>query len=211
MQTLALVGDSILDNGPYTRPEPDTADHLRRALGRDWTIVLAARDGSTMADLAFQLRDVPAPTDLLVLSIGGNDATDHIGLLDPKPTTTLELLATLQDLADDFGRKYRSAVAALKPLARRLAVCTIYEPPLIDPETARVARVPLTLLNDRIIREASQASCDVLDLRAVCTDSRDFVKEIEPSPAGAAKIAAAIAGLVDGRAPIGRHVRLFAT
>ena len=29
-QILALFGDSILDNAPYTRPEPDTTTHLER-------------------------------------------------------------------------------------------------------------------------------------------------------------------------------------
>ena len=30
---LLLLGDSILDNAPYTTPKPDTAAHLRRLIG----------------------------------------------------------------------------------------------------------------------------------------------------------------------------------
>ena len=49
-----------------------------------------------------------------------------------------------------------------------------------QPDTAaRLARVPLTLLNDQIIRIASTCRVDVLDLRTVCTRPSDFVKDIE--------------------------------
>jgi hypothetical protein len=63
---------------------------------------------------------------------------------------------------------------------------------------AELARVPLALLNDRIVRTASRLGLDVLELRSICTDPADFVKQIEPSPQGAEKIANAIAGLVNG-------------
>jgi hypothetical protein len=81
-----------------------------------------------------------------------------------------------------------------------------YEPPLLDPMTARLARIPLSLMNDQILRAASDAGRDVLDLRRVCTDPTDFVREIEPSPVGARKIAAAIHAAATGSAP---RTRLF--
>jgi hypothetical protein len=88
-------------------------------------------------------------------------------------------------------------------------VCTIYEPPLSNPTLARLARVPLSLLNDRIIRSATRIGADVIDLRAVCTDVADFVQEIEPSAAGARKIATAIERAL--QAPPGQPTsRLFA-
>jgi lysophospholipase L1-like esterase len=198
MRHLALLGDSILDNSPYTAPEPDTADCLQRALGPAWTVELLARDGSTMADLRFQLSHLPAHADTAILSIGGNDAIEHIGILNQAATSSGEVLARLADIASDFGSRYRRVLLDLRPRVTRLIVCTIYEPPLSDPTAARLAHVPLSLLNDQIIREATKVGVDILDLRTVCSEPADFVKEIEPSPAGARKIAAAIHAVVHG-------------
>jgi len=197
---LALLGDSILDNSPYVAPEPDTAAHLQRSLGSAWVVDLLARDGATLADLQFQIGELRQP-DMAVLSIGGNDAMDHIELLEQRATTTTDLLDRLQTLAEEFGASYKRVLETIRSRAQRLVVCTIYEPPLTDPGTARLSRVPLTLLNDQIVRAATALRLDVLDLRTVCTLTSDFVREIEPSPAGARKIAAAIEALVRADTP----------
>lgn len=44
MKTLVLLGDSILDNAPYGRPEPDTTTHLQRLLP-EW-------DATSLAQMA---------------------------------------------------------------------------------------------------------------------------------------------------------------
>jgi hypothetical protein len=49
---------------------------------------------------------------------------------------------------------------------------------------------------------------DVLDLRAVCTSRGDFTLQIQPSAAGAAKIARAIAAVATGTG--GRRVTVIA-
>lgn len=201
MQRLALLGDSILDNSPYTAPEPDTTECLQRALGQAWIVDLLARDGSTMADLRFQVGHLAPGTSVGVLSIGGNDATEHIGILEERASSTAEVLDRLASITADFQGKYRRVLADLKPRVDRLIACTIYEPPLTGPVTARLAKVPLNLLNDQIVREALRAQVEVLDLRTVCTEDSDFVKEIEPSSAGARKIARAIEQIVAGSLP----------
>jgi hypothetical protein len=201
MRHLALLGDSILDNSPYTAPEPDTADCLQRALGPSWMVELLARDGSTMADLRFQLTHLPREVDTAILSIGGNDAIAHIGILEQRVDHAARVLTQLADITEDFARRYQRVVSDLRPRVARLVVCTIYEPPLTDSTTTRLVRVPLTLLNDQIIRQAMKAGVDVLDLRSVCTEPTDFVREIEPSAAGARKIADAIGALVRGEFP----------
>lgn len=38
---VVLLGDSILDNRPYTAPAPDTTDCLRRLLGGEWSVEFA--------------------------------------------------------------------------------------------------------------------------------------------------------------------------
>lgn len=200
-RTLALLGDSILDNASYTHPAPDTAHHLRTHLGAAWHVELLARDGACISDVRFQLSQLAAQVDCIILSIGGNDAVQHIDLLERRVSSAAEVLDALVSIGDRFAAQYRELAARVAPTAQRLVLCTIYEPPLHDPVAARLARVPLAVLNDRIVRIASRLSLEVLDLRTVCTAESDFVRQIEPSAAGAEKIAAAIATVVRGDPP----------
>lgn len=201
MQHLALVGDSILDNRPYTTPEPDTSELLQRELGAAWTVTLLARDGATMADVPRQATQLQDGTHVAVLSVGGNDAREHLWLLGDSGLMGNDMLARLVAIGDSFASAYRHVLAEWRPRVDRLIACTIYEPPLSDARTAHLARVPLGVLNDRIVREAARVRADVLDLRTVCTDHSDFVMKIEPSPAGAQKIARAIASVIQDSAP----------
>jgi hypothetical protein len=195
-RTLVLLGDSILDNAAYTRPAPDTTHHLRHVLGGGWTVERLARDGASIADVRFQLAELPPRADCVILSVGGNDAADHIDLLERRVSSAAEVLDELARIADHFATAYLELAAAIVGRTPRLVLCTIYEPPLFDPVTARLARVPLGLLNDRIVQTASRLRLEALDLRTVCTEPDDFVKQIEPSARGAQKIATAIATLV---------------
>jgi lysophospholipase L1-like esterase len=207
-QTLALIGDSILDNDPYTRPEPNTTVHLQRLL-TDWSIHLLAQDGARMADISFQLRELEGRLDTAILSVGGNDAVEHIGLLERRASSSAEVLQQLLGIADEFAQRYEGVARCVLAHAKRTVLCTIYEVRLEPAVYADLARVPLGLLNDRIVQVASGLGVDVLDLRSVCTDSSDFVLQIEPSAKGAEKIARAIAGLVAGNREL-TSARVFA-
>lgn len=210
MKNLILLGDSILDNGAYTNPGPDTATHLRTLLGPGWAVLLQAQDGATLVDARSQSRELAIDVDCAVLSVGGNDALGNIGLLSQRATSAAEVLAALDALARPFAEEYLALLSELRQKVKHLAVCTIYEAPLSDPVTARLATVPLSLLNDRIIRAAARVGADVIDLRTVCTLASDFVLDIEPSAAGALKIAQAIHRAVRPSDGAG-SVRLFAT
>jgi lysophospholipase L1-like esterase len=208
-QTVALLGDSILDNWPYTRPEPDTTAHLQRLLGPGPPVVRLARDGATMGDMRLQLRELEGRPAHAIVSIGGNDATEHIGLLDRRATGAGEVLEDLLRIADDFQRRYEATVTTVAERADHIVLCTIYEVQLEPAVFARLARVPLAVLNDRIVRTAARLGLDVLELRSVCTEPADFVRQIEPSPRGAVKIAEAIAAVLRGDARL-RYGRVFA-
>jgi lysophospholipase L1-like esterase len=197
-RTLVLLGDSILDNAPYTRPEPDTRSHLQGLLTQ-WSVQLLARDGATMGHVAMQLHELAIRPSVAVLSVGGNDATEHIGLLGRR-SSSAQVFGELLDIADAFGDRYERVARAVVERAERLIVCTIYEVQLEPPAYARLARAPLAVLNDRIIRIAARVGADVLELRAVCTLPSDFVRQIEPSATGALKIARAIAHAVEAGA-----------
>lgn len=201
-RTLALIGDSILDNAPYTRPEPDTTAHLGRLLP-GWSVQRVAQDGAVMAQVAGQLRQLDSRPAVAVVSIGGNDAIAHLGVLEGHATHSTGLLEELLAITSDFGRRYEAVARAVAERAERTVLCTIYEVQLEPLRYAELVRVPLGLLNDQIVRVASRLGLEVLDLRTVCTGPGDFVLQIEPSAQGARKIAEAIAAVVLGGAGLG--------
>lgn len=201
-QRLVLLGDSILDNYPYTMPELDTTAHLNRILAPAWSAELLAVDGATMDRVASQLDRLDGRPDVAVLSIGGNDMTSHVDLLMRRDTSAAEVFEELLTIADEFAEQYERVASAVAGRAQRTVLCTIYEVQLEPPIAARLVRVPLGVINDRISRIGSQLGLEVLELRSVCTVPEDFVYQIEPSAQGAAKIASAIAALVRNESAI---------
>jgi len=189
---VALVGDSVLDNGAYTGREPDVAQHLRAMLGADVPVTLLAVDGATTFDVGPQLDRIGADVSQVVLSIGGNDALMHAGLLSTPVRSTGDALDLFETALEGFAASYRNVVDALVEIGRPLTVCTIYNADLPAPEKRR-ARVALTMFNDIIQRTAIAAGARVIELREVCTEPEDFAQAIEPSGRGGAKIARAIA------------------
>jgi lysophospholipase L1-like esterase len=206
--TVVLLGDSILDNRPYTHPAPDTTAHLAGLLGSAWSVERLAQDGATISAMPLQVGQLHGRPAWAVVSIGGNDLAAHIGLLGRQATSAAELLGELLGIADDFFGRYETVIRAVAERAGRVLLCTVYEVPLEPPIVARLARAPLGLINDRIVTAGARLGADVLDLRSVCTEPDDFVLQIEPSARGAAKIAAAIARVL-GDHPL-RSARVFA-
>jgi lysophospholipase L1-like esterase len=195
-KTVLLLGDSILDNQPYTGGAPDTATHLRSLLGAHWTVELLARDGAIMSDVPGQIRRMPTRDAVAFVSIGGNDLTQHIELLARSSTNAEAVLGELLAIADRFSARYDEVARSVAAAAERTVLCTIYEVQLEPRHFAELARVPLAVLNDRIIRIAARLGLEVLELRDVCTSASDFVMQIEPSARGARKIADAIADVL---------------
>jgi hypothetical protein len=195
MRHVVLLGDSVFDNGAYVGGGPDVAAQLREALPA-WRTTLLAVDGSTVSDVPGQLAGLPPDASHLVISAGGNDALGHAAVLDAPSRSVAESLAALADIGAAFRTKYAAMLAAALARALPLAICTIYDPRFPDPLLRRVGTAALALVNDGIVREAVARALPILDLRAVCDDDADFANPIEPSVAGGAKIAAAIAALV---------------
>ena len=195
---LALFGDSILDNAPYTGGHPDTTSHLQRILGEAWTVRRYARDGAVMRDIPQQLSESKERPTIGVLSVGGNDLTQHLGILDQRASNSGAVFDHLGKIVDGFEREYVRVAEQVKDKAQRTILCTIYEVQLEPAVLAQRARIPLAAVNDRIIRTAAQFGVEVLELRLVCTEPTDFVQQIEPSAHGAEKIARAVASVARG-------------
>jgi hypothetical protein len=198
MPHVVLIGDSILDNAAYTRGGPDVVLQVRGLLPPGWEATLLAVDGSTTDHVAAQIGRLPKQATHLVLSVGGNNALTQLGILEAPVSSMTRSIEALADIAGDFERRYRVAIAACVDTALPVAVCTVYNGCFDDKSFQRIASTLLTVFNDAIIRVAIEHALPVIDLRSVCVTSDDYANPIEPSSVGGAKIARVIVGLVCG-------------
>jgi hypothetical protein len=201
MPLLALLGDSVFDNGSYTNGGPAVVQQVNARLPEGWSARLLAVDGSTTDDIAEQLARVPDEATHLVLSVGGNNALLRADLLQAQVASSAEALLMLGEAAAEFEQAYRRKVDACLALKRPLVVCTVYHGNFPDPGFAACAAVALTAFNDAIIRVAAVHGLTVIDLRTICTTPDDYANPIEPSAHGGDKIASAIVRTVAQAAP----------
>lgn len=201
MPHVVLLGDSIFDNGAYTGGGPDVITQLRAVLPAGWRATLAAVDGATTKDFEPQLRAIRDDASHVVVSLGGNDALGHIDLLEQRVRSSAEALLALADAAGRFETRYRYAIDGVRACRLPTIVCTIYDGNFPDADFQRLASTALIAFNDAILRVAFEYALDVIDLRLICNEPRDYANPIEPSSRGGAKIARAIASVValDGR------------
>jgi lysophospholipase L1-like esterase len=196
MKHVVLLGDSIFDNKRYVGDEPDVIEQLKADLPSGWTASLNAVDGATTFDIGSQLKRLPEGATHLVVSIGGNDALKHKGLLDEKASSVAGVLDKLGKIGAGFQANYRAMLDEVLATKLPAAVCTIYEARYRDPDTHRIAATGLTVFNDIITREAFARGLPLIDLRLIIREDSDYANDVEPSSQGGAKIAHAIADLV---------------
>jgi lysophospholipase L1-like esterase len=198
LENIVLLGDSIFDNAPYVPAGTDVLSQLLPRLGPGRQATLLARDGDVLADMAAQLArldKLPAPPDWLIISCGGNDVLGLVGAMHGPVRTVLEAAELLAAWQGTFARDYRRMLDLVLAQDTPTVVATIYDS---VPGLGPGLRTALAPFNDVILREAAARGLPVLDLRLVCNEPADYAASspIEPSAAGAAKIAAAIAELV---------------
>lgn len=199
---VALLGDSILDNGAYTEGGSDVITHVRSMLPAGWGATLLALDGSLVADVDGQLSDLPPEATHVVVSMGGNNVLMSLDILRLRVRSESEALMRLGQRIAVFEASYRRTIKRVLRLGRESAVCTIYNANLdkqagaaalgFSAEEAAAALVILTTFNDVILRVAFEAKLRVIELRLVCTEPADYANTIEPSVQGGEKIARAI-------------------
>src|SRR5580704_5741970 len=126
MPHVVLIGDSIFDNAAYTRGGPDVVSQVRDMLPRGWEATRLAVDGSTTDHVAGQLGRLPGDATHLVVSVGGNNALNHLSVLETPVSSTAQAVDALATIGSDFEARYRLAIAACVRTGVPLAVCTIY-------------------------------------------------------------------------------------
>src|SRR5260221_3003258 len=147
-------------------------------------------------DMAIQIEKLPIDTTHLIVSVGGNDALNSMGLLDVKVKSVAEVLGLMATVIAEFRQRYRTMLEAMLYLRHRTALSTIYYTRLPEADLQQLAVTALAFFNDLIISEAIRHRLPLLDLRFICDEDSDFANPIEPSSAGSAKIAAAIMRLL---------------
>ena len=199
MTHVVLLGDSIFDNAAYVRRgEPDVVAQLRAKLPRDWKATLCAVDGAVTSGVLRQLDRVPSDASHLVVSAGGNDALQNMGVLREGARSVAEATAKLAAVRERFAVGYRSMVEAVAARGLPVALCTVYDARFPDPQEQRLVLTGLAIFNDVITREAFSRRLPLIDLRLICDQPDDYANPIEPSAKGGDKIAAAIAQAVVG-------------
>ena len=189
---LVLLGDSVFDNGAYISAGPDVATQLRLALPARYKVTLLARDGAVAADLPHQIARLPDDASHMVVSVGGNDALCHLGVLDEPAGSMAEALERLARIRQAFRADYRDGLIPVVRLGLPICSCTIYDPRFPDPLRQRAAEVALSVFNDIITRAAAVHGLGLLDLRVLFNKDDDYANEREPSVHGGGKIAQSI-------------------
>jgi GDSL-like Lipase/Acylhydrolase family len=200
MSHVVLLGDSIFDNAAYTSGGPAVIEQVSKKLPRGWSATLLAVDGATTDGVTRQVSGLPPDTTHLVLSVGGNDALRHAGILEMRVKSAREALLMLEEAANDFAQRYARAVSACLKVRLPLAVCTIYHGRFPEPEYQRAVRIALAAFNEAIVEQAIRRNLSVIDLRLICAEPQDYANPIEPSSMGGAKIATAIVRAVTEKA-----------
>ncbi|MCB2065524.1 MAG: SGNH/GDSL hydrolase family protein [Erythrobacter sp.] len=202
---VVLFGDSIFDNAAYIGGGPDVAAHLRELLDRDDRVTLLAVDGSICEQVDRQLEQIPADATHAILSSGGNDILHHAVLLEQQTTSVAASMALLMQARAEFEPLHRSLVERAARLPVPLAVCMIY-----DANMGPLIATAMGIFNDAITRNVHREAVDLIDLRLVCDEASDYANPIEPSVAGGAKIATAIAKYVRAVDARAANSRVFA-
>jgi hypothetical protein len=186
---ICLYGDSILDNGPYVSYGNAVINQMRAAFGNE--VALVARDGAVVSHVFGQIdRHPPVPSDVVVLSVGGNDLLQYPSLYDGHPLdATHPVMQAVQHMHGD----YRRLVGQFDTFGCRVVVCNLYTPAELQGYFAGV--MPMALVHEliayhnQVVADVAKAyNAQVLDIAALFTDAEDFTHVIEPSERGGIKL-----------------------
>ena len=191
---IVLLGDSIFDNEIYVPDGFSVSRHLLNS-ARDWQTTLLAVDGSVTTEVVDQLPKIPDDATYLVISTGGNDALNSIGIFYMPVNTVGEALSHLGRVRDNFQLNYREMLKQVMAANLPAAVCTIYNS---VPGLGNEEKTALALFNEIIFQEAGMFKLPVIDLRIICNEETDYsaLSPIEPSHLGGIKIAQAVISTV---------------
>lgn len=193
---VVLLGDSVFDNQRYVRTGESVAELVRQEIPATAQVTLLATDGHTTRDISAQLKKLPSDATHLVMSIGGNDALGHSGILNRTAAQSSEVFLALAEIRQSFERDYSRMLDQVAALNKPLVLCTIYDPRFEDQEQQKMCVAALGVFNDVITRAAATRGLPLVDLRVIFSQPTDYANPIEPAAEGGSKLAKAISKAV---------------
>jgi len=193
---VSLLGDSIIDNKVYVgQGGLSVTEHLKHNSSSNFTMI--AVDGDTTEDvLDNQLDNLKEPVSHIVLSIGGNDLLQNLHLLEDETSGMKFALEKCSELVDEIQENYIKILERLLQYDAKVLLCTVYEGDLnsdvLLAEYDKAGQAMLKMHNDTVYYLASKFDVDVLELRNIFTNKKDYANPIEPSHIGGEKLAKAI-------------------
>jgi hypothetical protein len=102
MAHVVLLGDSIFDNSAYVAGGPDVVRQFQARLPPGSRASLAAHDGARISDVAPQVDRIAPHATHFVVSVGGNDALDQLGVLQDRTNSIAAALNRLATIREGF-------------------------------------------------------------------------------------------------------------
>jgi len=202
-----LLGDSIIDNGPYVGNMPTVTDEVEKLWPNH--VERVAYDGHRILEVEEQYdRAIAAgfnpSQDVLVLSVMGNDLRVMLGVYELPVTTVAEGMVTAYRHIEQVFARYDALVASIRARGvKHLVLVSIY--PIYDMSLYAGERVKFNV-NERtgswvlmtpvlgmvarhIIDTAKKHGAEVAELFSGDFGPEDIVLSIEPGPSASPKVA----------------------
>jgi lysophospholipase L1-like esterase len=198
---MLLVGDSILDNGPYVGEDSSVLSCVKKRFPDDEVNSIAV-DGFTTIDVRKYLRkELPTGYDYVFLSVGGNDLIENqeILLVDNPTAKKKQFWAKL------LPRHFR-IYNMLNDYNGLVFVFNIYTPFLDESEFSEDYIWAVEASTEKFNRLLRFRYTDerIMDLHSALSKECDFVNTIEPSATASLKIADLIYNVIKNEG-IDRH------
>ena len=203
-----LLGDSIIDNGPYVGTMPTVTDEVRMRWPGE--VVPCAVDGGVIRSVMFQYDRAVAngfrpDVDVIALSVMGNDLMGYTHVLRAPVTNVTEALGAIYQTVAPIFAAYTQLVKDLRAKGvRHLVLTTIYpiysmnrighqNEIILGKPSAWIGMTPiLGLVHRHIVDTAHATGAQVADLFSGDFAPADIVLDIEPGPSASPKVASII-------------------
>lgn len=101
----------------------------------------------------------------------------------------MDALTLFAEIRQTFQKRYAAVLESVLQRQLPTTLCAIYYPNYPDDFLQEVGQIAVSVFNDVVMAEAFRRKLPLIDLRLVCSESRDYANPIEPSAIGGAKIA----------------------
>ena len=152
--------------------------------------IMKAVDGATTKHvISSQIHRIDVDTDVIIVSVGGNDLLQQAHLLGE--TDKEEIKRVVTEARKTFYINYNNLLKSLVKTRIQCVVFTIYFGNFPYPEN-RIFQYAVDAFNGVIYYLCNKYKASTININDVLNEASDFVNYIEPSTQGSKKLADAI-------------------